>query len=78
MASAVADWPCEHLQLAMKACPYRKDFYAKLGDPQDVVEAELEKWLAALEKIIAQLEAFYVKGGQSVSLLPLLSASSGD
>ncbi|GAC99428.1 hypothetical protein PHSY_007029 [Pseudozyma hubeiensis SY62] len=45
--------------LAMKACPYRKDFYAKLGEPQSKVEEELEKWLAALEKIVAHMKSFY-------------------
>lgn len=45
--------------LAMKACPYRKDFYAKLGEPQSKVDEELEKWLAALEKIVAHMKSFY-------------------
>jgi hypothetical protein len=47
--------------VAMKACPYRADFYAKLGSPIEAVEEELAKWLAALDKIIAQIEAFYEK-----------------
>ncbi|KAI5476207.1 het-c2 protein [Pseudohyphozyma bogoriensis] len=54
--------------LAMKACPYRKDFYAKLGNDQDVVEVELAKWLEALEAIIAQIEAFYEKGNYGKGL----------
>ncbi len=42
----------------MSACPYRKDFYIKLGeDPEKVVE-ELRVWLAALEKVIAILKGF--------------------
>lgn len=45
--------------LAMKACPYRKDFYAKLGEPQEMVHQELEKWLAALEKIVKRMQAYY-------------------
>lgn len=48
--------------MAMKACPYRKDFYAKLGDDLNKVMAELEEWLAALEKIVAIIEAFYAQG----------------
>ncbi|CEQ39863.1 SPOSA6832_01424, partial [Sporobolomyces salmonicolor] len=48
-------------QLAMKACPYRKDFYAKLGPPEAPVDSELSKWNAALSDIIARLEAFYEK-----------------
>lgn len=48
--------------VAMKACPYRADFYAKLGSPLSAVEEQLGQWLAALDKIIAQIEAFYEKG----------------
>ncbi|CEJ80337.1 Putative Glycolipid transfer protein [[Torrubiella] hemipterigena] len=43
---------------AMGACPYRKDFYAKLGSDPAKVEAELKVYLAALEKIVAILKAF--------------------
>lgn len=46
-------------QLAMKACPYRADFYAKLGSPPERVDEELHKWLDALEKIVKQLQDFY-------------------
>jgi putative methionine-R-sulfoxide reductase with GAF domain len=42
----------------MSATPYRKDFYAKLGDDLDKVMAELEKWLEALEAIVAILKEF--------------------
>jgi hypothetical protein len=43
---------------AMSACPYRKDFYAKLGGEGDEerVQSELRTWLAALERIIAILK----------------------
>ncbi|SNX84071.1 probable het-c2 protein [Melanopsichium pennsylvanicum] len=47
--------------LAMKACPYRKDFYAKLG-PQDKVDQQMEQWMAALEKIVAHMKSFYASG----------------
>ncbi|KAJ5155069.1 uncharacterized protein N7500_010508 [Penicillium coprophilum] len=43
---------------AMSATPYRKDFYAKLGQDQAKVAAELAKEVAALEKVIAILKAF--------------------
>jgi hypothetical protein len=43
---------------AMSACPYRKDFYVKLGEDQEKVMAELRVWLAALEKIIVVLKGF--------------------
>ncbi|KAI9103314.1 glycolipid transfer protein domain-containing protein [Phlyctochytrium arcticum] len=49
--------------LAMKACPYRKDFYAKLGSDQEKLYVEMGKWLVALEKIVSILNAFYVQNG---------------
>ncbi|PWW75656.1 glycolipid transfer protein [Tuber magnatum] len=35
--------------LAMKACPYRVDFYKKLGDDETEVNTQLGEWLTALE-----------------------------
>ncbi|KAG6920155.1 hypothetical protein DXG01_004921 [Tephrocybe rancida] len=57
--------------VAMKACPYRADFYNKLaadpsgGEPatQEKLNDELDKWLAALAAIVGRVEAFYEKGG---------------
>lgn len=43
----------------MKACPYRTDFYAKLGSPPEHVDQELRRWLDALELIVKQLQDFY-------------------
>ncbi|QIX00795.1 hypothetical protein AMS68_006312 [Peltaster fructicola] len=43
---------------AMGATPYRKDFYAKLGDDQTVVNKELNTWVAALEERLAILKQF--------------------
>ncbi|KAK3984050.1 het-c2S [Cladorrhinum sp. PSN332] len=43
---------------AMGACPYRKDFYAKLGDDEEKVKEELKEYLAALENIVNILKAF--------------------
>ncbi|GAA5896376.1 hypothetical protein JCM3775_001999 [Rhodotorula graminis] len=48
--------------LAMKACPYRKDFYAKLGPPSAPIDSELDKWNSALGSILDRLEQFYVAG----------------
>jgi hypothetical protein len=45
----------------MKACPYRTDFYAKLGSPPEKVDEELEKWLNALEKIISRMQTLYLQ-----------------
>ena len=42
----------------MSACPYRKDFYEKLGSDQPQVETALREWLTALESDIAILKTF--------------------
>ncbi|CCX11129.1 glycolipid transfer protein domain-containing protein [Pyronema domesticum] len=44
--------------VAMKACPYRVDFYKKLGDDQEKVSAQMKEWLAALDKIVGILSVF--------------------
>ncbi|CAG8779701.1 15100_t:CDS:2, partial [Racocetra fulgida] len=49
--------------LAMKACPYRVEFYKKLGDDQARVYELYERWLTALERIVAKLNCFYEQGG---------------
>jgi len=43
---------------AMSATPYRKDFYAKLGDDQQRVNKELDQWLVSLEKCVGILKEF--------------------
>ncbi|ORY94047.1 glycolipid transfer protein domain-containing protein [Syncephalastrum racemosum] len=54
--------------LAMKACPYRKDFYEKIGVVNDAALELMRSWLAALQDIIKQIqEVFkahpeYIKG----------------
>ncbi len=42
----------------MSACPYRKDFYAKLGDNNEKVTDDLKVYLASLAKIVKILEDF--------------------
>ncbi|GLB37793.1 putative glycolipid transfer protein (GLTP) [Lyophyllum shimeji] len=59
--------------VAMKACPYRADFYTKLAaDPtggppasQEKLSEELDRWLTALAAIVARLDEFYEKGGHA-------------
>jgi len=46
---------------AMSATPYRKDFYAKLGEDSEKVKVELESWLAALEERIKVLQEFLAR-----------------
>ncbi|KAH9176800.1 het-c2 protein [Lactarius sanguifluus] len=57
--------------VAMKACPYRADFFTKLkADPaggppasdEHVAEC-LNKWLIALDGIVTRLQTFYKAGG---------------
>ncbi|CAK37825.1 pleckstrin homology domain-containing family A member 8 [Aspergillus awamori] len=43
---------------AMSATPYRKDFYAKLGEDQAKVNASLDAEVVALEKNVAILKEF--------------------
>jgi hypothetical protein len=47
----------------MKACPYRKDFFEKLGDDQEKVKQQYEEWLLAFEKVVQRLNNFYTEGG---------------
>ncbi|KAF6220446.1 hypothetical protein HO133_002878 [Letharia lupina] len=46
---------------AMSATPYRKDFYAKLGDDQAKVDEAAGKWLEALEKQVSILKQFQAR-----------------
>lgn len=43
---------------AMSATPYRKDFYAKLGQDAGKAQAALEACVQGLEKRVAILKAF--------------------
>ena len=42
----------------MSATPYRKDFYAKLGEDPERVQKELSEWLAALNERVSILNEF--------------------
>ena len=46
---------------AMSATPYRKEFYAKLGDDQERVAHELGAWLQALERRVSILNEFMAR-----------------
>lgn len=46
---------------AMGACPYRKDFYGKLGNDEAVVAENLRKWLKALETQVNLLKGFLAR-----------------
>lgn len=45
----------------MSATPYRKDFYAKLGDDQAKVNQQLSQWLSGLEKDLKILNEFMAR-----------------
>jgi hypothetical protein len=59
------------IQVAMKACPYRKDFYAKLkadpagGSPisDEKLNTDMNAWLDALHKIVVHMQSFYETNG---------------
>jgi hypothetical protein len=55
-------------KLAMKACPYRKDFFQKLGSDQTVVLEKLKVWLAALENIVKIIMDFFASGNYGKGL----------
>lgn len=52
----------------MKACPYRKDFYEKIGILTEDGLAQMRAWLEALENIISIIQNVfkanpaYIKG----------------
>lgn len=43
---------------AMSACPYRKDFYSKLGSDPAKVASELRVYLQGLDKVVGILKGF--------------------
>jgi hypothetical protein len=45
----------------MSACPYRKDFYIKLGPDEAVVNEGLKVWLKALDAQVAILKEFLAR-----------------
>ncbi|ORZ06972.1 glycolipid transfer protein domain-containing protein [Lobosporangium transversale] len=45
--------------MAMKACPYRADFYDKLGSDQAAVKQDLTTYLGGLRRIVTDIQAFY-------------------
>ncbi|EGV61512.1 hypothetical protein PSN45_000186 [Yamadazyma tenuis] len=55
-------------KLAMKACPYRKDFFAKLGPDQEKVTKQLTAWLDALENIVKIIVDFFASGNYGKGL----------
>ncbi|CUM63440.1 uncharacterized protein PRCAT00001015001 [Priceomyces carsonii] len=55
-------------KLAMKACPYRKDFFEKLGNDQEKVNAQLLEWVEALEKIVKIIIDFFASGNYGKGL----------
>ncbi|CAI2161450.1 7643_t:CDS:2 [Funneliformis geosporum] len=49
-------------KLAMSCCPYRKEFFEKLGEDQEKVNRQFEEWLISFEKVIEILNNFYKDG----------------
>lgn len=55
-------------KLAMKACPYRADFFKKLGEDQEKVLKQLTEWLEALENLVKIIFEFYESGNYGKGL----------
>ncbi|ODV85634.1 hypothetical protein CANARDRAFT_28392 [[Candida] arabinofermentans NRRL YB-2248] len=55
-------------KLAMKACPYRADFFAKLGADQTKVLEQMKAWLQALESIVTSILEFFESGNYGKGL----------
>lgn len=55
-------------KLAMKACPYRKDFFAKLGKDQEKVSEQIREWVTALAGIVKIIMNFYASGNYGKGL----------
>lgn len=55
--------PTRRAQMAMKSCPYRRNFYPRLGTPQEVVLAELERWLDGLDRVTKRCGEIFKEGG---------------
>jgi hypothetical protein len=76
---SLAYWGVLFIQVAMKACPYRADFYKKLAaDPEggasvtdEKLDQELDNWSEALDSIITRMETFYQKEGHNKGFEPL-------
>ncbi|KIY68700.1 glycolipid transfer protein [Cylindrobasidium torrendii FP15055 ss-10] len=51
--------------VALRAVPYRKDFYDKIaqGAPHDKLDADLRLWLDGLDTIVTRLSRFLKDGG---------------
>ena len=52
-------------QVAIRAVPHRRDFYARLaqGGSHEKFDGELTRWLDALDALVARLRAFLAEGG---------------
>lgn len=55
-------------KLAMKACPYRKDFFAKLGDDLSKVNEQLQDWVSSLESVVDHIMKFFDSGNYGKGL----------
>jgi hypothetical protein len=45
-------------QTGLKAVPYRKDFFPKLGDDQDKVQTQAKDWLGGVDRVLQVLNPF--------------------
>lgn len=58
-------------KLAMKACPYRKDFFVKLNNgetDETKVNEQLKEWFQSLEVVVNEIMAFFESGNYGKGL----------
>ncbi|KAG0682613.1 hypothetical protein C6P40_000287 [Pichia californica] len=55
-------------KLAMKACPYRKDFFEKLGNDLTKVNEQLLAWVSSLESVVEEIMKFFESGNYGKGL----------
>lgn len=55
-------------KLAMKACPYRKDFFDKLGNDLAKVNEQLLEWVTSLETVVEEIMKFFESGNYGKGL----------
>ncbi|TID30884.1 hypothetical protein CANINC_000532 [Pichia inconspicua] len=55
-------------KLAMKACPYRKDFFEKLGNDLNKVNEQLVAWVEGLEEVVDIIMKFFDSGNYGKGL----------
>jgi hypothetical protein len=53
------------VQVALRACPRREDFYCRIaqGGDREKLNSEMGKWLEGLDGIVSRMSKFYEENG---------------